>query len=128
MPEPIASPSHASRPSALPLLIMPRKRIPSARITAKRASDDFSTATFAFWLSVSMPRGFTHRVAATIEEIRAPVDGSRGMTGNWEEQGVSRRAASLGGGVGSSRSLTTNLLQPFQATATQLSFRQYGGA
>jgi hypothetical protein len=32
----------------------------------------------------------------TIEENRPPVDGSRGMTGNWEELGVSRGAASLG--------------------------------
>jgi hypothetical protein len=48
MPEPTASPSHASRPSALPLLIMPRKRIASDRIAVKLGNDDFSTATFAF--------------------------------------------------------------------------------
>jgi hypothetical protein len=50
---------------------MPRKRIASARITAELGSDGFDTATFAFWLSVSMPRGFTHRAAATIEEIES---------------------------------------------------------
>jgi hypothetical protein len=30
---------------------MPRKRIASARITAKLGSDDFSTASFTFWVS-----------------------------------------------------------------------------
>jgi hypothetical protein len=72
---------------------MPRKRIASARITAKLGSDDFSTTTFAYWLSVSRPRGFTHNAAATIEEIRPPVDGLRGITGNSEGQRVLSGAA-----------------------------------
>jgi hypothetical protein len=83
---------HASRPSVLPLLIMPRKRIASARITAKLGSDDFSAATFPCRLWVSTSRDFTHKAAATIEEITPLVVGSRGITGNSEEQGVSSGA------------------------------------